>query len=650
MSVQQGLSATLSLNTATIAGNNYYGSGLNDKINIGNKGSRVYAGEGNNLVNAGNGNNLIYAGAGRDEITTGNGRNTIYAGEGINLVTTGSGNDIIYTGSAGDFINAGAGNNSIYAGEGNNSILSGKGNDLIFAGAGNDTIFSGAGNDTIYAGNGNNLINAGTGDDTVFVGSGKDRIILNGGSGSVKVIGFDVTADKLRLGDDLIGRSLSFKSKGNDTMVYAGRDLLATLVDVKMGSQALVDNGPMMRFQATDLGNLSTDPNGSNVAVAVNAASINDYGQVTGRFNTGATYTTTSVAVPATATTPAIASVVNPNNLIRQTFVWENGTMTAVTSTGTKYGNSTEGAVNGASVSLLSPNVNTISNQGVLLGTADEVRQPVGLPTDRALIWDKSSGSYNLSINSFGEKESYIFDINANGLVSGRNILDSGVEKALAIQNGIITVLADLGGDGGTARGLNGRSMIVGSLDSDGIVDDKVKNVAVAWSKDSNGVYKLTNFGTFGATQAALRDVNNDGVMIGATTTTVSTTVGTITTNVNSNTLFTLDAAGNFKDIGSLGGTTGSVNGINEFGTVVGSSQTASKVNHAFIFSGGVMTDLNNVVGTALTYNGAAVTLTSATSINNFGDVTAIGTYVYKDAAGKDATGTRSFVLKGLAA
>ena len=287
MSVQQGLSATLSLNTATIVGNNYYGSGLDDKINVGNKSSKIYAGEGNNLVNAGNGNNLIYGGAGRDIITTGNGKNTVYAGEGINLVTTGSGNDLIYTGAAGDFINAGDGNNQIFAGEGNNSILSGKGNDLIFAGAGNDRIFSGAGNDTIYAGNGNNVISAGTGDDMVFVGSGKDRIILNGGKGSVTVIGFDVTSDKLRLGDDLMGKALSFKSNGNNTMVYAGKDLLATLVDVKGGSQAIVDRGPLYRYAATDLGSLSTDTANGNVL----ATSINDFGQIVGRYDTGSVFT-----------------------------------------------------------------------------------------------------------------------------------------------------------------------------------------------------------------------------------------------------------------------------------------------------------------------------------------------------------------------
>ena len=641
MSVQQGLSATLSLNTATVVDNNYYGSGLDDKITIGNKSSKIYAGEGNNLVNAGNGNNLVYGGAGRDEITLGNGKNTVYASEGVNLVTTGSGNDLIYTGAAGDFINAGDGNNSIFAGEGNNSILSGKGNDLIFAGAGNDTIFSGAGNDTIYAGNGNNLINAGTGDDTVFVGSGRDRIILNAGQGSVKVIGFDVTSDKLRLGDDLMGRSLSFKTKGNDTMVYAGKDLLATLVDVKMGSQALIDNGPMMRFQATDLGSLSTNVNGT-----VSATSVNDYGQVAGRFDTGALYTTTTPS-----TTLGAPAVVNPNNLVRQGFVWENGTMKALAVIGTKFGPSELGAADGQTITMVSNNVNTITNQGIILGTGDEVRIPVGLPTDRAMIWEKSGSDYKLSVNSFGERESYIFDGNSSGLLPGRNVLSAtGFERALAIQDGKVTILADLGGDGGTARGVNGKGDIVGFLDSDGLLNDKFKNTAVMWKKDATGEYKLTDFGTFGATQASLRDINNAGVMIGATTTMVSTTVGTVTTNVNSNTLFTLDAAGNFKDLGSLGGTTGSVNGINEFGTVVGASQNAGKTNRAFIYSGGVMTDLNNVVGNTLTYNGAAVTLTSATSINNFGDVTATGTYIYKDAAGKDATGTRSFVLKGMAA
>jgi hypothetical protein len=51
------------------------------------------------------------------------------------------------------------------------------------------------------------------------------------------------------------------------------------------------------------------------------------------------------------------------------------------------------------------------------------------------------------------------------------------------------------------------------------------------------------------------------------------------------------------------------------------------------------------LVSTPLTYNGAVVTLTNAASVNNFGQIVATGSYTYKDAAGKDATGTRSYVL-----
>jgi hypothetical protein len=55
---------------------------------------------------------------------------------------------------------------------------------------------------------------------------------------------------------------------------------------------------------------------------------------------------------------------------------------TAITSTGLKNGQSDFGAANGATVTLLTPNVNTISDRGVILGTADEVRQPNPLATN----------------------------------------------------------------------------------------------------------------------------------------------------------------------------------------------------------------------------------------------------------------------------
>jgi hypothetical protein len=131
------------------------------------------------------------------------------------------------------------------------------------------------------------------------------------------------------------------------------------------------------------LGSLRTDPKGS--VESVNAASINDFGQIVGRYNMGATFTNQNTATP---------PVVNANNPVRQGFIWENGTFTALTSTGIKNGESDFGAKDGSTIELLIPNVNTISNLGTILGTADEVRQPVGLPTDRALVWERNTLVY----------------------------------------------------------------------------------------------------------------------------------------------------------------------------------------------------------------------------------------------------------------
>lgn len=569
-------------------------------------------------------NSTVYYQGSNDNIILGNGNNTIYAGEGSNLISVGAGDNQIYSGASNDFIHTGNGNNTIYAGEGNNRILTGfgTGNNLIYSGAGNDVIYSGAGNDTVYAGEGNNVINAGTGNDTVYIGSGKDKIILEAGEGSVNIIGFDAKLDKLRLGESLTGQSIKFVSKGGDTEVIAGSDLLATIKYLASGSPALLDNEPLYRYVTTDLGSLSSNPNGS-----VNAASINDFGEITGRYDTGATFTNQNATTGTTVTT----------NLVRQGFIWENGTQTALTSTGIKDGQSDFGAADGATVTMLTPNINTISNQGVILGTGDEVRQPIPKPTDRALVWQKDGNDYQLTINDFGGVESYSLDTNNDNVIVGRNILSSGYEKTIYIDNGVIKELTALGGDGGTARAINNSGQIIGYVDSDGASNDAFVNTAVIWEKDTAGNYQLKNLGTFGAEQATLRDINDAGSIIG------STSSGSGATATSTPFILRNDE---FTALGSLGGKTGSTNGINEFGQVVGASQIASGTNHAYVWNGGVMADLNNLISSPLTYNGAAVTLNSAVGINNFGDIIATGTYSYKDDAGATQTGTRSYVLK----
>jgi RTX calcium-binding nonapeptide repeat (4 copies) len=570
----------------------------------------------------------VFAGAGNDVITLSDGANNVFAGEGNNLVTTGMGADLIYTGAGRDFINAGNGNNRIFAGEGNNRILSGSGNDLVFAGGGNDTIYTGAGNDTVFAGNGNNIINAGTGNDTVTLGSGNDKLILEGGLGSVTVLGFDLNSDKLRLGESLLGKTLTFSQQGIDTIVMSGADLVATLRGVIGGSSNLVDNGPLYRYKATDLGSLSTNAANGNVL----GTSINDFGQIVGRFDTGALFTNTSTT-----------GVVNAANVATKAFIWENGVQTALTSTGTKVGSSDFGAANGAEVTLLTARASKINNLGVITGTHDEIRQPVPLATDRGLRWVKDGAGYKFTINDSGGKETYFFDSNDTNQIAGRNIKTVGtgtVNTPIAVENGVFTFLSVGSGVNGTAFGINQSGTLVGVISGSASGTD----TAAIWTKDSSGDYQLQNLGTFGAGQASLRDLNDMGSIIGTTT----NGTGTAAT---SNPFILRD--GVLTNLGSLGGKTGSVNGLNEFGDVVGASQlapigTAAAVNNAYVWNEGVQANLNSLLSESITYNGAAVILNNAVSVNNFGEIVATGTYTYKDATGRDATGTRSYVLNAV--
>ena len=74
---------------------------------------------------------------------------------------------------------------------------------------------------------------------------------------------------------------------------------------------------------------------------------------------------------------------------------------------------------------------------------------------------------------------------------------------------------------------------------------------------------------------------------------------------------------GTSADLGNLGATLGTYGlGMNNGGDVVGMTNLASGVQHAFLYHGGVMGDLNSRVNNIFGW-----TLLMATNINDFGEI-----------------------------
>lgn len=278
-----------------------------------------------------------------------------------------------------------------------------------------------------------------------------------------------------------------------------------------------------------------------------------------------------------------------------------------------------------------------INDLGVIVGTSDEF---AGRPTDRGLVWqNEAGGDYKLDITDLGGVETYFYDINNQNQIAGRHIYAPGLIRPLYVDQGFINPLPDLGGDTGMANGINNKGAIVGQLDSDGL-NTRTVNTAALWEKGADGQYKLTNLGTFGAEQAIARDINDAGQIIGWTA------AGTGATATSSPFLL---QDGQKINLGSFGGANGQTAAINQFGQVVGFWQDGNLQNRAFVWNNGAIKDLNNLTLTNPTFGGKKVILTNATGINNFGDISAYGSYTYQNAAGATQTGTRAYLLKAIA-
>ena len=273
------------------------------------------------------------------------------------------------------------------------------------------------------------------------------------------------------------------------------------------------------------------------------------------------------------------------------------------------------------------------------------------------------------TVTDLGGGEAY--GINANGQVVGQN----AVGHAFFYNKGTITDLGTLGGSYSFALGINDSGRVVGWADNSGNVSQaflysggtlsalgalgggaqgiSAAGQIVGWSNDPNGVPRACRYsdgaaielGVFstGSYSYAL-DINDTGQVVGygdaggehaflyenGAMTGLGVQSGAAQ-KINSRGqvaggqyfsdtvwhafLFT---DGTAADLGTLGGPKSWAYGINTGRQIVGSADTATGVEHAFLNSNARMTDLNSLISSGWT-------LQQATAINDSGQIVGYG-------------------------
>jgi Ca2+-binding RTX toxin-like protein len=107
-----------------------------------------------------------------------------------------------------------------------------EGKDTIDGLGGNDRLSGLGGNDTLIGGAGNDVLIGGLGSDRLTGGRGRDTFALETGAGSDKIFDFKDKQDRLGLAGGITFGQLSFRQRGDNLLIKAGNDSLATLMGV----------------------------------------------------------------------------------------------------------------------------------------------------------------------------------------------------------------------------------------------------------------------------------------------------------------------------------------------------------------------------------------------------------------------------------
>jgi probable HAF family extracellular repeat protein len=278
----------------------------------------------------------------------------------------------------------------------------------------------------------------------------------------------------------------------------------------------------------------------------------------------------------------------------------------------------------------------TAPNSVINLATDDLgiVGNVAGMNNSGQVIGDSLSGLYrtapnkpfNLATDLLGTAGSFattsVTGINDEGRVVGFGFTGGGQGGARAFRtapNSPIQPGTDLLGTRGgrftRASSINSSGQVTGTAS---LVDGPTGPIVTgAFRSDASAVGPLlTELNILGGPSSIGYDINDAGQVVGSSTISIQdpTVLHAFRTGPN------MSIHPGTDDLGTLGGTYGSALAINNAGVVVGESSTAAGRLHAFIYTGGAMHDLNDLVAPAAPFE-----LTTASDINAKGQIVANG-------------------------
>jgi probable HAF family extracellular repeat protein len=279
-----------------------------------------------------------------------------------------------------------------------------------------------------------------------------------------------------------------------------------------------------------------------------------------------------------------------------------------------------------------------VNNAGQVAGTSATAAQ-----FDHAFLW---TAGVMTDLGTLGGDYSFAYGINTTGDVAGTAYSSSSAYHAFVYHAGVMTDLGPSGAqsdatainDAGDVVGqaglpenlyyphavlyrngdvidlgtLGGQSSVAHAVNRDGVVAGQASIAgppeAHAFSWDGT----MTDLGTLGGNDGNAYGINQRGQVVG-----LSRLAGTCCT-----VRAFLYENGAMRDLGTLGGSSDShAYGINAAGVIVGNATiVGDRFYHAFVYTGGVMHDLNDLIPT-----GTGIVLGEATAINDRGQIVANG-------------------------